>query len=399
MQLVESSIFDRTSFTHIKLLKNPSPQLDKGTPQYFTQKLKYFLQLQIDQLAAQPQILWAKIVYRDLQMPDCQQALEASQMPFPFARKTLDYLQTEAWLDDISSALSPKPIDSEIIEKGFYYCHFGKTKQPDRYLLLFANEPLSYVHRQFIKRTAASISEYLDEHQQNWQHRQKIEILEDLVRRVGHQLRHPLGLISLYAHNLSQLLHKSKEQEQASIICKTAGDLDRTLTEIVQSASSEKLQLVPQDIRNIVYKTVEEFQGWILEKDLQICCSDRSLTLEIDPLQIKQAINNLLSNAIHFSPQGAKIFINWQEQQGNLLLTLRDEGPGLSSEDLQKLFKPFYTRRSEGTGLGLAIAQKIVLDHGGKLWANNAPIKGAEFSITLPRLIPFINLSENNIAC
>ncbi|RCJ40124.1 hypothetical protein A6770_38115 [Nostoc minutum NIES-26] len=375
-----------------------SPQTEKGTPQYYTQKLKHFLQLQIDQLASQPQIQWTRVVYQDPQM-STQQVLEASQMPFNYATQTLAYLQTEAWLTGVSSALALKPIDSETIEKGFYYCHFGKSSQPNQYLLLFAKGPLSHTHRQFIKRTAASISEYLDEYQQNWQHRQKIQILEHFVQQVGHQLRHPLGLINLYAHNLSRLLPTSKEQEQASVICKTAQGLNQTLTEIVQCASSNKLQIVPQDICSLVHETVEEFQGWICEKDLQVCCTDRSLTLKVDPLQIKQAIANLLSNAIHFSPQGATIFIDWQEQQGDVLLTLRDEGPGLSSEDLQKLFKPFYTRRSEGTGLGLSIAQKIVLDHGGKLWASNAPKKGAEFFISLPRLISSINLSEDNAAC
>ena len=381
----------------LKLFKNLSPQSEKGTPQYYTQKLKHFLQLQLEQLVAQSQIQWAKVVYQNPQMSDCQQVLEASQMPCHFARETLDYLQTEGWLANVSSALALKPIDAETIEKGFYYCHFGETR-PNQYLLLFANRSLSYTHRQFIKRTAASISEYLDEHQQNWQHRQKIQILEDLVQRVGHQLRHPLGLISLYAHNLSRLLPQSKEQEQAAVICQTAQGLDRTLTEIVH-VSSRRLQIVPQDLRSLVHKTLEEFQGWIAEKELQVCCADRPLTLKIDPLQIKQAISNLLSNAIHFSPQGAKIFIDWQEQQGNVLLTLRDEGPGLSSEDLQKLFKPFYTRRSKGTGLGLAIAQKVVLDHGGRLWAKNAPKKGAEFLISLPRLIPSVDLPEDNVAC
>ncbi|MBH8572109.1 HAMP domain-containing histidine kinase [Nostocaceae cyanobacterium CENA369] len=382
----------------LKLLKNLSPQSEKGTPQYYTQKLKHFLQLQIDQLAAQPQIQWTRVVYQDPQMSS-QQVLEASQMPFAFAKETLAYLQREGWLTSVSSALALKPIDSETIEKGFYYCHFGESSQSNQYLLLFANGPLSHTHRQFIKRTAASIGEYLDEHQQNWQHRQKIQILEHLIQRVGHQLRHPLGLINLYAHNLSRLLPTSKEQEQASVICQTARGLNQTLTEIMQSASSKKLQIVPQDLRSLVYKTLEDFQGWISEKDIQVCCTDRSLTLKVDPLQIKQAIANLLSNAIHFSPQGATIFIDWQEQQGDVLLTLRDEGPGLSSEDLQKLFEPFYTRRSEGTGLGLAIAQKIVLDHGGKLWARNAPQKGAEFSISLPRLISSIDLSKENAAC
>lgn len=382
----------------LKLLKNFSPQSQKGTPQYYTQKLKHFLQLQIDQLATQSQIQWARVVYQDPQMSG-QQVLEASQMPFTFAKETLAYLQTEGWLTSISSALVLKPIDSETIEKGFYCCHFGELNQSRQYLLLFAKGPLSHTHRQFIKRTAASIGEYLDEHQQNWQHRQKIQILEHLVHQVGHQLRHPLGLISLYAHNLSRLLPKSKEQEQASVICQTAGGLDQTLTEIVQSASSKKLQIVPQDIRSLVYKTLEDFQGWILEKNLRVCCTDRSLSVKVDPLQIKQAIANLLSNAIHFSPQGATIFIDWQEQQSDVLLTLRDEGRGLSPEDLQKLFEPFYTRRSEGTGLGLAIAQKIVLDHGGKLSARNAPQKGAEFSISLPRLISPIDLSKENAVC
>lgn len=382
----------------LKLLKNLSPQSKKGTPQYYTQKLKHFLQLQIDQLVAQPQIQWTRVVYQDPQMSS-QQVLEASQMPSTFAKETLAYLQNEAWLTSVSSALALKPIDSETIEKGFYYCHFGELSQPNQYLLLFANGPLSHTHRQFIKRTVASIGEYLNEHQQNWQHRQKIQILEHLIQRVGHQLRHPLGLINLYAHNLSRLLPTSKEQEQASVICQTARGLNQTLTEIMQSASSKKLQIVPQDLRSLVYKTLEDFQGWISEKDIQVCCTDRSLTLKVDPLQIKQAIANLLSNAIHFSSQGATIFIDWQEQQGDVLLTLRDEGPGLSSEDLQKLFEPFYTRRSEGTGLGLAIAQKIVLDHGGKLWARNAPQKGAEFSISLPQLISSIDLSKENAAC
>lgn len=383
----------------LRLLKNLSSQSEKGTPQYYTQKLQHFLQLQIDQLADRPQIQWAKVVYRDPQICDRTSTLEASQMPFPFAQKTLDYLQSEGWLANVSSPLALKPIDAETIEKGFYYCRFGEPSQSNQYLLLFVKGSLSYTQRQFIKRTAASISEYLDEHQQNYQHRQQIHILEDIVQRVGHQLRHPLGLISLYAHNLSRLLPKSKEQEQVSVIDNTARGLDRTLTEIVQCASSEKLQIVPQDLRSLIHTILEEFQGWIAEKDLQVCCADRPLTLKLDPLQIKQAIGNLLSNAIHFSPQGAKIFIDWQEQQSDVLLTLRDEGPGLSSEDLQKLFNPFYTRRPEGTGLGLAIAQKVILDHGGKLWARNAPKKGAEFSISLPRSIASIDLSEENAAC
>lgn len=384
--------------TSLKLLKTPRQSPETKTCQHRA-RIQHLLQLQIDLLAAQSQIKWVELVYQDPQISNCRQAIDASQTSFPGSKETQTYLQTEQWLGNFTGALTLKRIAAKSIESGFYCCQFGEQSQPNQYLLLFVKGSLSHTCRQLIKRTAAIISEYLDEHQQNWQNRQKMQILEDLVQRVGHQLRHPLGLINLYAHNLSHLLAKSKEQEQAAVICKTAQGLDRTLSEIVQCASSEKLQLVPQDLRSLVQQTLEEFQGWILEKELQVCCTDRPLTVELDPLQIRQAIGNLLSNAIHFSPQKAKIFIDWQEQQSDVLLTLRDEGPGLSSEDLQKLFKPFYTRRPEGTGLGLAIAQKIVLDHGGKLHARNAPIKGAEFAIALPRLMPSIDLSEDNVAC
>jgi signal transduction histidine kinase len=386
--------------TSLKLVKNKSSQISrKGAPQHHGEKLKHFLQLQIDQLADQSEIQWVEAVYCDPQVPAQQQTLEASQTSFSHSQETLSNLQAEEWLVDSSSALTLKPIVSSGIETGFYCCHFGEQSQPNQYLLLFIKGLPSYNCRQFIKRTAASISAYLDEYRQNNQQRQQIQILEDVVQRVGHQLRHPLGLINLYANNLMRLLPNGKEQEQASVICKTARSLNQSLTEIMQCASSKKLQITSQDIRSLVRKTLEEFQGWIEEKQLQICCSDRNLILKLDSLQIKQALSNLLSNAIHFSPQGAKIHIDWQDRQGNILLTLQDEGPGLSSEDLQKLFKPFYTRRPEGTGLGLAIAQKVVLDHGGKLWAKNAPGKGAKFSISLPRFTSSIERLEENTAC
>jgi signal transduction histidine kinase len=265
-----------------------------------------------------------------------------------------------------------------------------------QYLLILLKEPMSRPCRCFIKQTAASIGEYLDLYQQNWQHHQQVKLLEDIVQRVGHQLRHPLALIRLYGHNLKQLASQGNMQEQVSVICETTDCLTQNLTEILQCAGSNRLQFSSHDLCTLVHKTLAEFQGWIREKQIRIHVCDRPLSLKLDPLQIKQALSNLLSNAIHFSPEGAAIFIDWKAVQGNVSLTLRDEGPGLSSEDLQKLFKPFYTRRADGTGLGLAIAQKVILDHGGKLSARNAPQKGAEFSITLPRFMASMHCPEEH---
>lgn len=383
---------------NLKLVKNLNPQTSQTDAlQHRAQRLKRFLQLQIDQLAAQSQVQWIEAVYQNPQNPDQRQGLEASQTSFPCSEETLTSLQSEQWLTD-PSPLKLKPIVSGTIEPGFYSCSFGSPSQPHQYLVLFIKGALSHAARQLIKRTAASIKDYLDLQQENCQQQQQIQVLEDIVQRVGHQLRHPLGLINLYANNLKRLL-KGREQEQVSVICKTTDCLSQSLTEIMQCARSNALQIASHDLNPVVRKTLTEFQGWITEKQIQIHCCDRPLELKFDPLQIKQALSNLLSNAIHFSPQGASISIDWQACQGNVLLTVKDEGPGLSSDDLQKVFKPFYTRRKDGTGLGLAIAQKVVLDHGGNLRAKNRAGSGAEFSMSLPRFISSINRTEEGTAC
>jgi signal transduction histidine kinase len=384
----------------LKLFRNQTPQgLGTHTNQH-SQRLRDFLQLQIDLLVTHAQIQWVEVIYYNPQIPNQRQSVEASQTSFPCSDETRIYLESEQWLSHNQFSLTLQPIGEQGIEAGFYACHLSGQNQPGQYLLLFVERPLSHTCRQSIKRISACIHDYLDISQQNYQQQQQIESLEDIVQRVGHQLRHPLGLVSLYAHNLKQTLPEGKEQEQAAVICQTTRSLNQSLNEIMQCGSSQKLQITLQDLRSLVLKTIDEFQGWIAEKDLQINYSDRVLMLKLDPLQIKQVLNNLLSNAIHFSPKGRAIFIDWREAQGNALLSVTDEGPGLSSEDLPKLFKPFYTRRAGGTGLGLSIAQKVVLDHGGKLWARNAPGKGAEFSMSLPRCFSSIHhLAEDNTAC
>ena len=99
---------------------------------------------------------------------------------------------------------------------------------------------------------------------------------------------------------------------------------------------------------------------------------------------MQQVFDNLLSNAVHFSPQSGTIACSWQIFQGEVLISISDEGAGLSPEDLYKIFNPFYSRREGGTGLGLTISKKIVLGHHGSLWAQNVKSGGARFSMILP---------------
>jgi len=109
----------------------------------------------------------------------------------------------------------------------------------------------------------------------------------------------------------------------------------------------------------------------------------------LDADRMLQVLNNLLENAVEMcAPQGT-VVVSARYEPGdppNVVCAVRDEGPGFRSEDLPRLFEPFFSRRRGGSGLGLAIVQKIVGDHGGEVTAANAPGGGAVVAVRLPVL-------------
>ncbi len=374
--------------THSQPLKLKKRKTSKRASQ-----IKRLLQLQIDQLVSQAQVQWARVVCDDPSSPHHRLVAHACHPPFQLSRTDLSTIRAEEWLTDVSPHLELTPIAG--LETGFYYCPLVQG-QKQQYLLLVIEGAPSPRLRQWIQRTTDILKESLETHQQITQQSRKIERLEEVVQRVGHQLRHPLSLINLYANNLGLMLPQGPEQEQAKVINQTAQTLNQMLTEMMQCAKHEQLQLISQDLRSLMQDTLADFQGWLQEKGIRVRLPAQTFQLTLDPLQIKQAFNNLISNAIHFSPENSELSIQWEMAQGSVQLSITDEGPGLPQEDIESLCKPFFTRRDGGTGLGLAIVQKVVRAHGGKLQAQNVAGRGAQFSMSLPQ--PSTNLSED-IAC
>jgi signal transduction histidine kinase len=105
-----------------------------------------------------------------------------------------------------------------------------------------------------------------------------------------------------------------------------------------------------------------------------------------DPGECRQVFFNLLRNALHASPRGAAILVTAGEEDGGVAVRVRDLGPGLAEEDLDRIFEPFFTTKPTGqrTGLGLAICERILSFRGGRIWAGNHG-EGAELGFWLPR--------------
>ncbi|MEH1901967.1 MAG: HAMP domain-containing sensor histidine kinase [Nostoc sp.] len=344
-----------------------------------------FIGLQAKQLTFHSSIFFVRIVYYEQLLKKHQETIEYADNQPRFSQREIAYLRSEAWLTDFPHVWNVHEFKLTQFPESFsYICPIGYKNQKPEYIQVITHAPLSAKSRDYVKNAAQMLSKYIDICSENLQQKSKTEILEHLLHKVGHQLRNNIALVKLYAHNLFLGLQDNSWQEQAAVICESVNDLDTNLTDIISCGQESNLKIIPQDLRTLVDESIKYFQPLIDQKQLKVSIPDTSATLPLDKLQMKQVFDNLLSNAIHFSPNCGAITFSWQAFHEEILIKISDQGQGISPLDMQKIFNPFYSLRPGGTGLGLTIAKKIVLDHCGNLWADNLPGRGAQFCLILP---------------
>lgn len=212
---------------------------------------------------------------------------------------------------------------------------------------------------------------------------------------IAHELRNPLavqranlealqdGIYPLTPESLDPIL------EQNQLLSRLVEDL-RTLA--LADSGQLDLEQIPTDYPALVKRVTERFEPQTGSKQIQIFFSAVTPCPEVivDPGRVEQILGNLLSNAIHHTPQGGRIWIEIHCSSSSAILTLRDNGLGIPPEALPYVFDRFYradksrSRSEGGTGLGLAIARQLAQANGGDLQAANHPVGGAIFTLTLP---------------
>ena len=212
-------------------------------------------------------------------------------------------------------------------------------------------------------------------------------MLEETIQICEHQLRHSLSSINLFAENLYLGLSQHPLQEQAELIKSNSVSIQTYLDKILSQINQYKPQFQSEDIRAIIVESWRQISPICQEKKLQLRLSTEGVLVFVDPWQIKQVIDNILINAISFSPVGATITCQWHLLPREILVEIIDQGQGFSPEALEKAFLPCFSQRQGGKGLGLAIANKIIQEHQGKIWIENLPSQGAKVCFTLPRYL------------
>ena len=230
----------------------------------------------------------------------------------------------------------------------------------------------------------------------------EVELLEkDFVNIAAHELRNPIQPIIGFSELLYSKIDNQEHRRLLDEVILNAKRLERLSRLMLDVTRIENNSLVltreAVDASRILKGIVDSYNHKLEEKNVEINNENTKLTIiqkgikninaSIDRVRITQVFCNILDNAVSFSHEGKIHVISKVEKQNGqhfLIISVKDTGPGIDPEILSKLFTKFASKSDMGTGLGLFISKGIVEAHGGKIWAENNPDRGATFSFSLP---------------
>lgn len=235
-----------------------------------------------------------------------------------------------------------------------------------------------------------SMATQIKENQNKLLEAQRLAAWREVARRIAHEIRNPLTPINIELYRLEQFLDSavSEKRDEISKSLAIVKTQILVLQEMAQQfstfAKEPEPKLIRCSLKNTISSAVDIFRA---NQDLclTIRIDDNLPLLDIDPQMFSRAIINLIKNSIEASPQNPKIDIIAWPENGNVILTLRDHGPGFPPEKLERMEQPYITSKKTGSGLGLAIVKKIVEEHGGSVRFYNDSGAAAEIKLVTPK--------------
>ncbi|MCB8985981.1 MAG: GAF domain-containing protein [Ardenticatenaceae bacterium] len=221
---------------------------------------------------------------------------------------------------------------------------------------------------------------------------------DELVQNVSHELRTPLTFVKGYVDLLmdgEMGLVTPEQQDALQIVATKTDEITRLIDDIItlQRIDAGNLQIAPHSLNDLIrtalagHRMVAEKKGLMVEARLPAS----PVIVPVDKGRINQVLDNLIANAMKFSPNGGTILVTLEESEKEVRVTVSDQGIGMPKEKQSRIFDRFYQidgssrRRFGGTGIGLAIVKRIVDAHQGKIWVVSEPSAGSSFFFTLPK--------------
>lgn len=224
------------------------------------------------------------------------------------------------------------------------------------------------------------------------------EVRNDFVANVSHELKTPVGAISLLAEALESSADDPEAVRRfAKRTHKESARLAALVQDIIELSRLQGSNVAKQgravDINTVVAEAVDRSQLPAESKNIDLVVGGHSDAMVYgDQDQLVTALRNLIDNAIRYSPENTRVGVGIRAKDGLIAVSVTDQGEGLSPEDQERVFERFYrvdaarSRHTGGTGLGLSIVKHVVANHGGEVTLWSRPGQGSTFTIRLPEL-------------
>jgi two-component system nitrogen regulation sensor histidine kinase NtrY len=246
-----------------------------------------------------------------------------------------------------------------------------------------------------LARTFNQMTGQLKEQREHLVQAERVAAWRELARRLAHELKNPLFPLQTTVENLQRAKSKSPEQfeevfrESTGILLAEIENLEKIIGRFSDFAKMPQPELAPVNLNEIIRGAVKLFEAQFsavgrppitpefhLAEDLPLLQADAAL--------LRRALENLILNAMDAMPAGGVLMLRTTRDKGEIHLEVSDTGTGLTPEECERLFTPYYTTKHHGTGLGLAVVQSVISDHGGRISVESEKGIGTSFHIYLP---------------
>ena len=216
--------------------------------------------------------------------------------------------------------------------------------------------------------------------------------LGQLAGGLAHEIKNPLSTINLNLKLLSEDLQRYMDEDHRRLsrrLDSVSAEVDRVkaiLDDFLRYAGKYELTLAPADLRTLVGELVDFFapQATTARVVIRLTLSDKEVRCNVDSNLIKQALLNLMINAVHAMPEGGELIVKVSSSRSEAVIEVIDTGTGIEPQDLPKIFQVYYSKKSHGTGLGLPTTRRIIQEHEGTIGVESEVGKGTRFTVKLP---------------
>ncbi len=226
--------------------------------------------------------------------------------------------------------------------------------------------------------------------------RDRLATLGEMAAAIAHEVKNPLTSIEIMAGTLRrQLRDQPDAMETLGEIIKESKLANAIVVEVLEFVRPIRLQVDHLSVRDVVQDAIEGLERGASQVSVRV--ADNVPELLADAQQLRQMFTNLMTNAIEAMSPGGGVHVRishvpedsepasaGQPLPAQVTIEVRDDGPGISEDDLERIFSPFFTTKPKGTGLGLSIVRKVVVAHDGIIEVSSAPGLGTTFVVTLP---------------